>query len=106
MLKNILLTMVVTSSLLLSMSVSQVKEASQDGLGCIKGVGAKKLQRIIDYKKNNPINSIDDLINIKGIGKVILKNIKEDVVKKSCRRDKRKPISKKAKRPKKNISAE
>jgi len=106
MLKNILLSMVVTSSLLLSMSVSQVKEASQDGLGCIKGVGAKKLQRIIDYKKNNPINTIDDLLNIKGIGKIILKNIKEDVVKKSCRRDKRKSTSKKTNRPKKKINAE
>ena len=106
MLKKIVLSMVVTSSLLLSMSVSQVKEASKDGLGCIKGVGAKKLQRIIDYKKNNPINSVDDLINIKGIGKVILKNIKEDVVKKSCRRDKRKPSSKKSNRPRKKINAE
>jgi len=106
MLKNILLSMVVTSSLLLSMSVSQVKEASQDGLGCIKGVGAKKLQHIIDYKKNNPINSIDDLLNIKGIGKKILQNIKDDVVKKSCRRDKRKSTSKKVNRPRKKINAE
>ena len=98
--------MVVTSSLLFSMSVGQVNEASKDGLGCIRGVGVKKLQRIIDYKKENPINSLDDLLNIKGIGKGILKNIKEDVVKKSCQRDKQNSPSKKMSRPRKKINAE
>ena len=94
-----------TSSLLFSMGVGGVKEASKDGLGCIKGIGAKKLERIIEYKKNNPINSVDDLINIKGIGKKILQNIKDDLVKKSCRRDK-KQSTKKRSRPRKEISAE
>jgi len=106
MLKTILLSTILTSSLLLSMSISQVKEASKDGLGCIKGIGVKKLQSIIEYKKEKPINSVDDLLNVKGIGKKILQNIKEDVVKKSCRKDKQQFSEKKSNHPKKNINAE
>ena len=106
MLKNIAISIILSSSLLLSMSVSQVNEATTEGLGCIKGIGVKKLQRIIEYKKENPIQALDDLLKIKGIGKVILKNIKEDVIKKSCKQNKKKSTVKKATRQRKKINAE
>ena len=49
---------------------------------------------------------MDDLLNVKGIGKGILKNIKEDIQKKSCVQDKKSPMAKKASRSKKKINAE
>ena len=105
MFKKIVLSMIVTSSLLLSMSASQVNEASKGELGCIKGIGDKKFQRILEYKKTHTISTIDELLGIKGIGKGIIKNIKEDVVKKACKRDKRQSTAKKSSRPKRNINA-
>ena len=103
---KITLSTVIISSFLLSMSVSQVNEASKNGLGCIKGIGDKRLQRVIEYKKEHSINSIADLLNIKGIGKGILKNIREDILKKSCRRDNQQSLNKeKSKRPRKKIDA-
>jgi hypothetical protein len=89
--------LIIVPSLLLSMSVQQVNEASDSGLGCIKGVGNKKLKTIREYKKTHSIEKINDLLNIRGIGNKILDNIKNDVFKKSCRKDKRESI------PKKNI---
>jgi competence protein ComEA len=104
MFKKIVLSLVVTSSFLFSLSLSEVNEASDKKLGCIKGLGIKKLNNIINYKKSNELKSIDDLINVKGIGKVIIKNIKNDVMKKSCKRDKKRPISK-TKNPRKKKRA-
>ncbi len=105
MLKKILVSIFITTSLF-SLTIKDVQRASKDKLGCIKGIGEKKLKAIIDYQKKSPIKSFDDLLNIKGIGKRIVENIKNDVLKKSCRRDKRASIqNKKISRPKKKIDA-
>ena len=45
--------LIIVPSLLLSMSVQQVNEASDSGLGCIKGVGNKKLKTIRNCKITN-----------------------------------------------------
>jgi hypothetical protein len=84
--------LIIVPSLLLSMSVQQVNEASDSGLGCIKGIGSKRLNTIREYKKNHSIKKIDDLLNIQGIGYKTVDNIKHDIFKKSCRKNKRKLI--------------
>jgi len=107
MIRTLFLSLVFSSSLLFSLSLEQVKEASPSQLGCIKGIGVKKLQNIIDYQKETPLESIDDLLKVKGIGKIILKNIKEDKVKQSCLKRKiDKKESKRKQRQKKKITAE
>ena len=106
MLKTIIIPLILSSSLLFPMSIEQVKEGSTKELGCIKGVGQKRLSNIINYEKENTLKSMDDLLNVKGIGKGILKNIKEDIQKKSCLRDKKNPLPKKSSRSKKKIDAE
>ena len=46
----------------------------------INGVGAKKAQAIVKYRQlNGPFKSIDDLLNVKGIGQKIIDKNKADI---------------------------
>ena len=50
--------------------------ATNEQLATIKGIGVKKAQAIIDYRKEHgKFASLDDLINVKGIGEGTLKKI-------------------------------
>ena len=47
----------------------------------INGVGAKKAQAIVTYRKaNGPFRSIDDLLKVKGIGQKIIEKNKSDLI--------------------------
>ena len=47
----------------------------------INGVGAKKAQAIVTYRKTNgPFKSIDDLLKVKGIGQKIIDKNKADLI--------------------------
>lgn len=50
--------------------------ASKEELLKIKGIGDKKAENIIAYRKTNKINNIDDLRNIKGFGDKLISKIK------------------------------
>lgn len=67
--------------LFISMMFAQVdlNMATKSELMEIKGIGSKKADAIIDYRKTNKINSADDLKNIKGFGQGIVSNVKNDV---------------------------
>ncbi len=57
-----------------------INSATVEELQALKGVGPKKAQDIVDYrKKNGPFKKIDDLSKVKGIGPGIIKQIKADV---------------------------
>jgi len=102
-----IISIILTVSLSLSaMSVSSIQNGAQEELSCIKGVGQKRLNNIINYKKNHTITTMDDLLNIQGIGKKILENIKNDVKKKSCQINKKTSTSKSTPRQKKDIEAQ
>lgn len=58
-----------------------VKTATKEQLMSINGIGEKKAEAIIEYRKANKIQKLDDLLNVKGIGPEIINNIKNDVVK-------------------------
>lgn len=54
-----------------------VNTASIAELNEISGIGTSKAQAIIEYReKNGPFNSVDDLLNVKGIGDKLLARIR------------------------------
>lgn len=51
--------------------------ASKNELMTLKGVGESKAQAIIEYRKTNKFNSIEDIKNVKGIGDKIYNDNKD-----------------------------
>ena len=54
-----------------------LQTATKDELMGIKGIGEKKAEQIIEYRKTNTINNPEDLKNIKGFGDSIVSSVKE-----------------------------
>jgi len=69
------------STSLFAMTISEVNLASNSKLMEIKGIGVKKADAIIGARKKAKFKSIDDLLKVKGIGKKLLINIKNNVKK-------------------------
>lgn len=69
------------SLLFASMNVQTV---SKKELMCIKGIGEKKAEAVLKYRKSHKLKSADDLINIKGFGKTIIENVKKEIKSVSC----------------------
>ena len=53
--------------------------ATKDELMALPGIGEEKADAIIEYRKNNKFNSIDEIKNIKGIGDKRFEAIKDDL---------------------------
>ena len=105
MFKKIVLGSVLFSSLLFSMSANMVQTVSKEKLGCIKGLGIKRVTAIVNYRKTHNLKGLEDLLEVRGIGKGLLQNIKEEKQKKRC--TKMNTLKeKKIENRKKNISAE
>lgn len=79
MIKKILTTALLCSSLLFSMSVSELNRATKEDLMKIKGIGEKKADAIMNYRKKNKFTSVDDVANVKGVGASLVENIKKDI---------------------------
>ena len=65
-------------------SALNVQKASKDELICIKGIGDKKVAAIMKYRKSHKLKSAQDLLEIKGFGKALVKNIEKDVKSVAC----------------------
>ncbi len=95
MFRKLILTIILLSSFSFSMSGAMVEKASKDSLGCIKGLGVKRVESIVIFRKSHSINTLEDLLEIKGIGKGVVKNIRNDIKKKVCTSFSKKSTSKK-----------
>ncbi len=95
MFRKLLITMLFTASMLFAINLNT---ASKEELMSIKGIGAKKAEAIIKYRKTHKIKSAEDLKNIKGIGDNIVNNVKKGIKNKSPKKASKK--TKKSKTPK------
>jgi competence protein ComEA len=80
--KKILFIVTLSSSFLFS--AINLQTASKNELMCIKGIGKKKAEAIIQYRKSNKLKSPDDLLKIKGFGKALVEKVKKGEKTKKC----------------------
>ena len=45
----------------------------------LKGIGESKAKSIIEYREKTPFKSIEELLNVKGIGKAMFEKIKANI---------------------------
>jgi competence protein ComEA len=63
-----------------ALAVVNINTATKEELTTLKGVGDKRAQEILDYrKKNGNFKSVDDLEKVPGIGPGLMKQIRSDV---------------------------
>ena len=79
--KKLLLALVMCFALAgIAAAAVNINTASKEELTSLKGVGEKRAQEIIDYrKKNGDFKSVDDLEKVPGIGPGIMKQIRSEV---------------------------
>ncbi|MDT0593679.1 ComEA family DNA-binding protein [Aestuariibacter sp. P117] len=57
-----------------------INTANAEELGMLPGIGAKKAQAIVAYRElNGEFNSIDELVNVKGIGPKMLAKLTDKI---------------------------
>lgn len=77
--KKLLLLLALALSLSAHAAVD-LNTASQAELEAVNGIGPKKAQAIIDFrKKNGPFKSVDDLDNVPGFGKKTVEEVKKSI---------------------------
>jgi len=64
----------------IALAAVNINTATKEELTSIKGIGDKRAQEIIDYrKKNGDFKSVDDLEKVPGIGPGLMKQIRSEV---------------------------
>ncbi|WP_085297292.1 ComEA family DNA-binding protein [Cognaticolwellia mytili] len=64
----------------LETQIVNINNADIESLILLKGIGEKKAQAIIAYRElHGEFNSVDDLLNVKGIGEKMLKQNREKI---------------------------
>lgn len=57
-----------------------LNQATVEEIQTLNGIGPSKAEAIIQYRQENgPFQSVDDLLNVSGIGEKTIENIKEDI---------------------------
>jgi competence protein ComEA len=81
MLKNIFGSIVLVLFLFVSaFAAINLNTADKAALESISGIGPAKANAIIEYREEHgSFKSVDELLNVKGVGPKMLKNIKDQV---------------------------
>lgn len=72
---KIVMTLLLSASFLFA--AIDINKATKDQLMEIKGIGEKKAELLIDYRKNNKIKNLDELTSIKGFGPKLVEELKK-----------------------------
>ena len=56
-----------------------INTASVSELSTLSGIGESKAKKIIEYREKNKFNSIEDILNVSGIGNSLYEKIKNDI---------------------------
>lgn len=56
-----------------------INTAAAEELDRLKGIGEKTAEAIIEYREETPFESIEDIMNVKGIGEKKFADIKNDI---------------------------
>lgn len=66
-----------SSTIVQNVDIININSASVEELVKLKGIGLKKAEAIVNYRnKNGAFKSLDDLLNIKGVGVKIISDNK------------------------------
>lgn len=63
-----------------------INSASVKELTSLKGIGKKKAEAIVAYRKKHCFKNVNELTKVKGIGEKILKKIKKEITAGKCKR--------------------
>ena len=79
MFKKLLLSLILGGALALNAAETiNINTADKEMLMSIKGIGEKRAQAIIDYRKEHgPFKSVNELAEIKGLGTVFIESNRE-----------------------------
>ncbi len=75
--KNILLALIMLS--ISAFAQINLNTATKEELMSLKGIGESKAEAIMEYRKMNKFNSIEDLKNVNGIGDKTFEALKQDI---------------------------
>ncbi len=81
-----LFVVIVLSLGLLFGTTIDINSADKAELSSLNGIGDKKAEAIISYRKSKCFNSVADLIAVKGIGKKILEKNKDMIKAGKCKK--------------------
>lgn len=56
-----------------------LNKATLEELMTLKGIGESKAKAIIEYREKTPFKSIEEITNVKGIGKAMFEKIKDNI---------------------------
>ena len=77
------------SILLLSVALFasvNINKADIKELTSLKGIGHKKAEAIIEYRKIHCFKTVDEIVKVKGIGKKFLKKHRTELKAKGCKK--------------------
>ena len=64
----------------LSAEKININTADEAALVTLTGIGPAKAQKIIEYRKDNPFEKIEDIMKVSGIGEATFDKIKDKIV--------------------------
>ncbi len=62
-----------------ALAAININTADKDTLITLSGVGEKKAEAIIEYRKDHPFKKVEDIQNVKGIGEKVFEKISKEI---------------------------